>query len=62
VVAIGHKGGTVDILTCTAAINSHDLIAEEADQRCQRHSPEVIHHLRMKESIDRFITGNDDTE
>jgi hypothetical protein len=62
VVAVCQQSCTFDSLSCAAAINSHCLIADEADQRCQRHCPEVIHYLWMKESIEGFITGNGDTE
>ena len=58
-IAIGYQRGTTDLAPDADAKDRDSLVAEEADHRGKRNRPQVMNILRMKETVDAFVPGDD---
>src|SRR6266496_3817695 len=55
----GHQHGTADLAPDANAKDRDSLVAEETDHRGKRNRPQVMNILRMKETFDALVPGDD---
>jgi len=59
---IGNEGGAADFFADLDAEAGDRLVADETDRRCNHHRPKMLYRLRVEETIDRFIAGNNSAQ
>ena len=58
-IAIGHQRSTADLAPDANAKDRDSFVPEEADHRGKRNRPQVMNILRMKETVDALVPGDD---
>src|SRR5215204_5137192 len=62
VIAVCDQGGTLDLATNPDTEHRHGLVAEETDDPGKRHPQELLDWLRMEETVDGLVAGDDGAE